>query len=476
MKKFPDNFLWGGAIAANQAEGAYLEGGKGLSIVDVLRVCNTDKQLGGIDRQRDEYPIEGVYYPNHNAIDFYHRYKEDLSLMEEMGFKVFRTSISWPRIFPTGEEDEPNEQGLIYYDKLFDEIKKKGMEPLVTISHYDTPLALFQKYNGWQSREMIHLFEKFCKTIFERYKNKVKYWLTFNEINNVHVFPYTACAMIAEGENRLNLVYQASHHMFVANAIANHLCHTLIPDSQIGVMISYSNIYPHTCKPEDVFETMILKRRSLFYSDVMLNGRYPTYFNRIKEENHLNLDIRQEDLSLIAQYPSDFLAMSYYRSTTYVAGTPQIGHTGGILGTKNPYLSTNDWGWQSDPLGLRSILNELYDRYHKPLFIAENGLGAYDKVEKDGSIHDNYRIDYLKEHLKAVREAIYDGVNVFGYTWWGPIDIVSAGTGEMEKRYGFVHVDLDNEGKGTGQRRRKDSFYWYQKCIATNGKSLDESL
>lgn len=473
MKKFPEKFLWGGAIAANQAEGAYLEDGKGLSIADVIRVGTTNPETGELFRQRDDNVVDGVYYPSHKAIDFYHKYSEDLTLMQEMGFNVFRTSIAWTRIFPTGEEDEPNEAGLKFYDDLFNEMLKRGMEPLVTISHYETPLPLFQKYNGWADRRLISLFEKYCRVIFERYKGKVKYWLTFNELNNVHVFPYTACATIAEGERKMDIIYQASHNMFVANAIANKLCHEIIPDAMIGTMLSYSAVYPNSCRPEDVFESMQLKRRSLLFTDVMVRGEYPSYFNRIKEEKSLSLHITNDDIQLIRQYPSDYIAISYYRSTTYIAGTPQIGHTGGILGTKNPYLKANEWGWQSDALGLRNVLNELYDRYRKPIFIAENGFGARDKVEDDG-IHDSYRIDYLKNHLKALREAIYDGVDIMGYTWWGPIDIVSAGTGEMEKRYGFIYVDLDNQGNGSGERRRKDSFYWYQKCIKTNGKSIDE--
>ncbi len=403
MKKFPEKFLWGGAIAANQAEGAYLAGGKGLSIADVIRVGTTNPETGELFRQRDDHVVDGIYYPSHKAIDFYHKYREDLTLMQEIGFNVFRTSIAWTRIFPTGEEDEPNEEGLKFYDDLFSEMLKRGMEPLVTISHYETPLPLFQKYNGWEDRRLISLFEKYCRVIFERYKGKVKYWLTFNELNNVHVFPYTACATIAEGKRKMDIIYQASHNMFVANAIANKLCHEIIPDAMIGTMLSYSAVYPNSCRPEDVFESMQLRRRSLFFTDVMVRGEYPSYFNRIREEKNLNLNITDDDIQLIRQYPSDYIAISYYRSTTYIAGTPQIGHTGGILGTKNPYLTANEWGWQSDALGLRNVLNELYDRYQKPIFIAENGFGARDKVEDDG-IHDPYRIDYLKNHLKALEK------------------------------------------------------------------------
>lgn len=389
-----------------------------------------------------------------------------------MGFKVFRTSIHWTRIFPTGKEEVPNEKGLQFYDDLFDELHKYGIEPLITISHYEMPYPLMEEYGGWRSRELIGLFEKYCRVIFERYKTKVKYWLTFNEINNMRRNPdYVGGVIVQPGENKMQAIYQASHNMFVANAKAVKLCHEMIPEAKIGVMCSLSNIYPNNCNPQAVFETMDCRRRSLFYPDVMLRGYYPSYIYRLWKENDVHVHMEKEDLELIEKYTNDFLAFSYYRTTTHEAGQPYFGDTGGDIGTPNPYLETSEWGWQIDPLGFRYTCNELWDRYQVPLFPVENGLGAKDVVE-NGEIHDPYRISYLESHLKALKEAIKDGVDIMGYTYWGPIDIVSAGTLQMAKRYGFIYVDKDDEGNGTLKRIKKDSFAWYKRVIETNGKEL----
>ena len=461
---FPENFLWGGAVSANQCEGAWDEGGKGI---DYASCCHHG--LGDLH----PFPTpDDMYHPSRTAIDFYHRYPEDIALFAEMGFKVFRTSISWTRIFPTGEETVPNEEGLAFYDRLFDELLKCGIEPLITISHYEMPWLLVTKYGSWRNRHLIDCFERYCKTIFERYKNKVKYWLTFNEINNMRRNPsYVGGILLEPGENKMQAIFQASHNMFVANAKAVRLCHEIIPDAKIGVMCSLSNIYPNNCDPECVFETQDVRRRSLFFPDVMLRGYYPTYVYRLWKENNVHVKMEDGDLDLIRQYRNDFLAFSYYRTTTHEAGQPYFGDTGGDIGTPNPYLKTSEWGWQIDPTGFRYTLNELWDRYQVPLFPVENGLGAKDIVE-NGKIHDPYRIDYLRKHLIALREAIRDGVDVMGYTYWGPIDIVSAGTFEMEKRYGFIYVDKDNEGNGTLKRIKKDSFDYYRNVIRTNGKEL----
>lgn len=469
MSDFPKNFLWGGAIAANQAEGAWNIDGKGISIVDVA-------QNGiGIFSNPDRTIDSGKYYPSHEAIDFFHYYEQDLDLMKELGLKCFRTSIAWTRIYPTGEEESPNEAGLVFYDKLFDAMIKRGIEPVVTISHYETPLILVEKYNGWESKTLITLFEKFCKTIFQRYKNKVKYWLTFNEMNTIHRIPYASGAIRLKGdiESELNMIYQASHNMFVANALANKLCSEIIPDAQIGIMLALSGVYPYTCKPKDVFGSYQLRRRSLFYADVMIRGQYPSYFNRIIEENNLKLSITEDEEILIRKYPSRMLAFSYYRTNTYEDGMPIIGDTGGIGTRGNPYLEQTEWGWEIDPLGLRYVCNELTDRYNVPLFIVENGLGRVDSISNDGKIYDEARIDYLKSHLLQISEAVKDGCDIVGYTWWGPIDIVSAGTGEMKKRYGFVYVDKDNDGEGSLKRIKKESFYVYKKIIETNGASIE---
>lgn len=462
---FPHNFLWGGAIAANQAEGAYLEGGKGLDISNCFP--------HGIKHEFDFEPHVDKFYPTHEAIDFYHRYREDLGLMQEMGFKVFRTSINWSRIFPNGDDEQPNEEGLKFYDNLFDEMHRRGMEPLVTLSHYETPLHLVHQYGSWRNRKLIDFFLRYCEVVFRRYGSKVKYWLTFNEINNMRRMPGAAGGIFfAEGEHHQQVVYQACHHMFVANSLAIKLCHEIIPDAKIGCMLSLSNTYPHTCRPEDVFETMELRRRSLLFGDVMIRGYYPSYMARIWDEEGVQVQMKDGDEDILRRYTADYLGFSYYRTSTHEYGQPFCGDTGGDQGTPNPYLETTPWGWQIDPLGLRYTLNELYDRWQIPLFVVENGLGQIDEPDERGEIHDTYRIDYLRRHLQALKDAIRDGVEVMGYTYWGPMDIVSAGTGEMKKRYGFVYVDRDNQGNGTMARRKKDSFAYYAKVIASNGEDL----
>lgn len=463
--EFPQEFLWGGAIAANQAEGAFLEDGKGLDISAGF--------AHGIKHQHDVAIDPDKFYPTHEAIDFYHRYKEDLALMQEMNFKVFRTSINWSRIYPNGDDEKPNEAGLQFYDDLFDEMERCGIQPIITLSHYEMPLHLVEKYGSWRNRQLIEFFLRYCETVFRRYQGKVKYWLTFNEINNLRRMPGAAGGIFfKEGENEQQVVYQASHHMFVANSLAIKLCHELCPDAKIGCMLSLSNIYPHTCNPQDVFETMELRRQSLLFGDVMIRGAYPNYMARIWAEAGVEIRTQPGDAAILKEYTADYLGFSYYRTSTHEYGKPFYGDTGGDQGTPNPYLETTPWGWQIDPLGLRFTLNELYDRYQIPLFVVENGLGQIDIPDKDGLIHDTYRIDYVKQHVQAIKEAIKDGVDVMGYTYWGPIDIVSAGTGEMQKRYGFIYVDRDNEGKGTLKRSKKDSFDWYAQVIASNGKGL----
>ena len=465
---FPKNFLWGGAIAANQAEGAYNEDGKGLSVADILAV--------GADRFKNvELEInENKYYPSHEAIDFYHTYKEDIRELSELGMKCFRTSIAWSRIFPNGDDKEPNEKGLEFYDNLFDELLKNGMELVITISHFETPLNLITKYGGWKNRKLIDFYVNYCTVIFNRYKNKVKYWMTFNEINHAHTLPLIAAAIVVkEDENKLQDIYQASHNMLVASAKAVIMGHEINKDFKIGCMLSLSPIYPASCKPEDVFESYELRRRSLFYSDIQMLGEYPSYFKRIAKENNINIEMEDEDIEILKKGACDYLGFSYYRSSLHEAGMKILGNTGGLLGKKNPYLSETKWGWPIDPLGLRYVCNELTDRYHKPLFIVENGVGAIDEVTEDGKIHDEERMEYLKKHVIMMNEAIEDGADIIGYTWWGPIDIVSAGTGEMKKRYGFVYVDKDNNGNGTLKRIKKDSYNYYKQIIATNGENLE---
>ncbi|MED4224920.1 glycoside hydrolase family 1 protein [Neobacillus cucumis] len=466
LKQFPKEFLFGGAIAANQAEGAWNVDGKGPSTTDVSN---------GIVGPVDDNVIEGKFYPSHEAIDFYHRYKEDIALMAEMGLQCFRTSIAWPRIFPNGDEEQPNEKGLQFYDDLFDELLKHGMEPVVTLSHYETPLHLANTYGGWDNRELIGFFTKFSEVVFKRYKNKVKYWMTFNEINNLHTIPFATGAFRPERkENPVQALYQAAHHQFVASALATKLCKEIIPDAKMGAMLSLSVPYPNTCHPDDVFETYQLRRRSLFFADVQIRGEYPRYIKRVWKEHNVEVHMEQGDEEIIRQYPVDYLGFSYYRSTTHKAGTKIIGNTGGIIGTPNPYLESTPWGWQIDPKGLRYVCNELYDRYQIPLFIVENGIGMDEGPNDNGKIIDDERIRYLDLHLTEILEAIEDGVEMMGYTWWGPIDIVSAGTGEMKKRYGFIYVDKDNDGNGTLDRKKKKSFDHYKEVIASRGKNLFE--
>jgi len=467
--KFPDDFLWGGAVAANQAEGAWNEDGKGVAVSDVVRG-------GFIAGTADATVDPAKRYPSHEAIDFYHRFREDVALFAEMGFKCFRTSIAWSRIFPNGDDAEPNEAGLAFYDALFDELRARGIEPVVTLSHYETPLRLVDDHGGWANRDLIGLFERYARVVLTRYGSKVRWWMAFNEINNAHIMPLAAAALRISKDTspaeRARLIYQASHNMFVASALAAKACRELVPGGRMGAMLSLSGVYPATCAPEDVFAAMQLRRRSLFFSDVLLRGAYPGYARRVFDEFDAAPDMRPGDLDLIAAHTCDYLGFSYYRTTTFKAGLPIVGHTGGLLGLDNPYLEKTEWGWQIDPQGFRYVCDELWDRYQKPLFVVENGLGGHDEIGRDGTVDDQPRIDYLNRHVRALAEAIGDGCEIIGYTWWGPIDIVSAGTGEMRKRYGFIHVDKDNEGRGTLKRTRKASFHHYRDLIRSNGRSV----
>lgn len=463
---FPENFLWGGAVAANQVEGAFLEDGKGLSTADVMP--------RGITGPIMEIP-EGEY-PSHEAIDFYHRYKEDIAMFAEMGFRCFRTSVAWTRIFPEGDEEIPNEEGIRFYEGLIDELLKYNIEPVITISHYEMPLGLAKKYGGWRSRKTIECYERYAKVLFERFKGKVKYWMTFNEINILAHYPFTGGGIILrEGEKKKQVQYQAAHHQFIASALAVKACHEIIPDAQIGCMLAYIPAYPLTSAPEDVFAALQGEREILMFGDVQARGGYPSYAAQFFKENEVVLEKEPGDDLILKSYPVDFIGFSYYMSRAVSANPEGKETTAGNLfgGVKNPYLPSSEWGWQIDPLGLRIALNLLYDRYQKPLFIVENGLGAADNLEADDTINDDYRINYLREHLLEVSKAIQDGVDLIGYTSWGPIDLISASTGEMKKRYGYIYVDKDNDGKGTLRRIKKKSFAWYKKVIASNGSDLD---
>lgn len=417
--------------------------------------------------------IEGLY-PKRWGSDFYHHYKEDIALYTEMRFKTFRMSIAWSRIFPNGDDATPNEAGLAFYDKVFNELNKYGIEPLVTLSHYEFPIHLITEYGGWKNRKVIDCFVHYAETVFNRYKDKVKYWLTFNEINIIGMTGYLSGGLLFD-DGKLNLqeMYQAAHHQFVASSLATKVGHEINPDFKIGCMLACMQAYPATCNPDDVMEEIKKDHENLFFSDVQVRGKYPSYAKHFFKENNIELKIADGDLEILEKYPVDFMLFSYYMSS--IARKQKSGEeTAGnlILSESNPYLEASDWGWQIDPVGLRITLNKLYDRYQVPLMVVENGLGALDKVEEDGSIHDQYRIDYLEYHVKQMYEAIEDGVDLMGYTWWGCTDLVSASTSEMSKCYGFVYVDADDQGNGSFDRSRKDSFFYYKDLIATRGANI----
>lgn len=468
--KFPENFLWGGAVAANQCEGAYLEDGKGLSIQDVMPQ--------GIKGAPTKVPTEDNM--KLVAVDFYHRYKEDIAMFAEMGFKVFRLSIAWSRIFPNGDDKEPNEEGLQFYDAVFDECHKYGMEPLVTISHYETPLHLAKEYDGWRSRKLIEYYVNFCKVIFERYKNKVKYWLTFNEINSVLHQPLISGGILTPKEELTKQdLYQAIHHELVASGKAVKLAHDIMPGAQVGCMILAMPTYPLTPNPDDVVAAMKAEQQNYFFADVQVRGTYPKYLDSYLAQEGVKIQMEPQDVEDLKN-TVDFISFSYYVSVCESAKKQESGEGNLIGGIPNPYLKASEWGWQIDPVGLRIVLNQFYDRYQKPLFIVENGLGAVDELVQDENgewtVKDDYRIDYMQKHLVEVGKALEDGVDVMGYTSWGCIDLVSASTAELKKRYGFIYVDRNDDGTGSLARYRKKSFYWYKDVIQSNGGILGAEL
>ena len=493
MSKFPKGFYWGGATAANQCEGAWNVGGRGPALTDVTTggTVNTPRYTTYIDKDGNpgKVPSMGItakipegakyavlpdtLYPNHDGIDFYHHYKEDIALFAEMGFNMFRMSISWSRIFPKGNETEPNREGLEFYRNVFLELKKYNIEPLVTISHYDDPLYMVEELGGWSSRKTIDYYLNYCKTIFNEYKGLVKYWLTFNEINCLVAFLTMGGDKVPD--EAYQEAYQKLHHQFIASAKAVKLAHEISPEYKVGNMICYLTSYPLTCDPKDVIKNMEHEQFAVDYcGDVQVRGAYPAYAKRLWDAHNVSIKMEPGDLETLAEGKVDFYTFSYYMTSCVTTHTDAEQTAGNLsMGGKNPYLQASDWGWQIDPDGLRYTLNKLYNRYQIPLMVVENGLGAYDTVEPDGSIHDSYRIDYFRKHIKALAEAVADGVDVRAYTPWGCIDLVSAGTGEMRKRYGFIYVNKQDDGTGDYSRSRKDSFFWYQKVIRSNGEDLD---
>lgn len=483
---FSKNFLWGGATSASQYEGAYLSGGKGLCTQDALtsgshtnprKITFITKEGEVKEAGRLDSLPEGAkgyidlekYYPSHNAVDFYGHFEDDIKLFAEMGFNCLRISFSWTRIYPNGT-DELNEKGLEFYDKVIDELLKYKIEPVITLNHFDMPIYLADNYDGWSSRQVVDYYTLFCETVFNRYKDKIIYWMTFNEINFLRSWIHIGIHNTDEQTK-----YQAAHHLLVASAKAVKLGHEINPNFKIGTMVCYIPSYPMTSKPEDVMENLIFQRQVEFYLDVQCKGYYPSH--KIKEFERKNIVIKKEinDDQIIKEGTVDYIAFSYYMSTASTTDkTAERTSGNNMMAYKNPYLEVSEWGWSVDPLGLRISLCQMYERYNLPLFIVENGLGAVDNLESDGSIKDNYRVDYLREHIKAMKDAVeLDGVDLMGYTPWGCIDLVSWGTGEMKKRYGFIYIDMDDNGNGTLQRLKKDSFYWYKKVIETNGDDLE---
>lgn len=472
---FPKDFLWGGATAANQCEGGIFEGGRGLANVDV---CPAGKDRNAVITGHMEMlkMDENHVYPAAEAIDFYHHFREDIQLFGQMGFKVYRMSIAWTRIFPNGDEEEPNPAGIQFYEDIFKECAKYGIQPLVTISHFDCPIGLIQKYGGWRSRRMIDFYLKLCRTLFERYKDYVTYWLTFNEINMILHAPFMGAGLcFGPGEDEEKIKYQAAHHELIASALATKLAHEINPENKVGCMFAAGSAYPYSCRPQDVWEALLTDQENYFFVDVQARGYYPGYAVKRLERKGAFPRFEPQDEEILREYPVDFISFSYYNSRCIAAPGGEHEEAEGNLfrSVKNPYLTFSEWGWPIDPMGLRITLNQVYDRYQKPLFIVENGLGAVDIPGKNGVIEDDYRIDYLREHIRAMKAAVEeDGVELLGYTSWAPIDLISAGTGEMKKRYGFIYVDKQEDGTGTLRRSKKKSFYWYQKVIRSNGEEL----
>lgn len=476
MTEFRKDFLWGGAVAAHQFEGAWQEGGKGISVADIMTTGSATET-----RTITDGVIAGKNYPNHEAIDFYHHYRDDIKLFAEMGFKCFRTSIAWTRIFPKGDEAEPNEEGLRFYDELFDECLKYDIQPIVTLSHFELPYHLVQEYGGWRNRKMIDFFVNFADACFKRYKDKVRYWITFNEINNQTGYNNEFCLYtnsgfkVAKGEDAERQMYQAAHYELVASSIAVQHGHSINPDFQIGCMMAMIPLYPLDSKPANIMMAEKAMQKRYWFTDVHVHGEYPSFMTSFLAKKGFIPDITAADRHNLKQGTVDYIGFSYYMSKTVKASADNLEYEYDDLSSdvQNPFLEASEWGWSVDPEGLRYGMNWFNDRYHLPQFIVENGFGSRDAVSADGQIHDDYRIDYLKRHIIEMKKAVEeDGIDLLGYTPWAAIDIVSAGTGQMEKRYGFIYVDKDDEGHGSLKRTRKDSFYWYKKVIASNGQDL----
>jgi len=475
MSGLSENFLWGGATAANQAEGGYDKDGRGLSNVDVIPWGPDRRSVSAGTRKMLDFE-EGYYYPAKEAIDMYSHYLDDIKLFAEMGFKTYRMSLSWTRIFPNGNDSTPNENGLQFYENIFKELRKYNIEPLVTLTHFDVPIHLIKEYGAWRNRKMIDFYENYCRTVFTRYKGLVNYWLTINEINMLLHAPFVGAGLAFEkDEDEQQVKYQAAHHQLLASAIATRIAHEINPENKVGCMLAGGNNYPYSCRPEDYKKAIDYDRDNYFFIDVQARGKYPSYAMKKFEREGITIKMEEGDAAILQAGVVDFISFSYYSSRVVATKPVENAETSGNIyrSIKNPYLPSSEWGWQIDPLGLRNSLNVLYDRYQKPLFIVENGLGAIDTPDENGVINDDYRIEYIREHIKAFKAAVVeDGVELWGYTTWGCIDLVSASTGEMSKRYGFIYVDRDDQGNGTLNRSKKKSFEWYKQVIESNGEQL----
>lgn len=473
-------FLWGGATAANQLEGAYDQDGRGMSIADVFRYYERDQRKAA----KKELTLEEITllasdtagnFPKRRGIDFYHHYQEDIALLAELGIKALRISFSWSRIFPRGDEQEPNEAGLLFYERVIHELLDHQIEPIVTLSHFETPLALAVDYGGWANYQLVEFYLRYCDAVFRRFQGNVRYWMSFNEINAALEIPFKGSALVySEDKDYETRKHQALYHQLLASAKATHCLHAIDPQAKMGCMIASFTTYPETCHPKDVLKALQENRAYYLYLDVQADGTYPAWYWKQLEQQGIQVHTTEEELDILRRNPVDYISFSYYMSLTATHEEGRAGGEGNLKGgVDNPYLEQSDWGWAIDPLGLRITMNEIYYRYHKPILISENGFGAYDQLEENGCIHDSYRIAYLASHLQEVQQAIeLDGVDCFGYLSWSPIDMISAGTSEMSKRYGFVYVDLDDEGNGSGNRYKKDSFYWYQQFIEAQDSFL----
>lgn len=470
----PETFLWGGATAANQCEGAYQADGRGLANVDVIP-AGEDRMQVMLGRKKMLEPDSTHFYPAMKGIGLYDNYKEDIALFAEMGFKCYRMSIAWTRIFPNGDEQEPNEAGLRFYQNVFEECHRYGIEPVVTITHFDCPIHLIKTYGGWKNPKMIEFYKNLVTVLITRFQGLVKYWITFNEINMILHLPFMGAGLVfEEGENEIRTKYLAAHHELLASAWATKIAHEIDPENQVGCMLAAGMVYPYTCNPKDVWKGMTQDRENYMFIDVQTRGYYPSYAKKLFEREGIELQLTTEDEQILRENTVDFVSISYYSSRCTSADPAMETMAGNAFDTvKNPYLETSEWGWLIDPLGLRITLNDLYDRYQKPIFIVENGLGAMDVPDENGYVEDDYRISYLRDHLAAMKDAVeLDGVELLGYTMWGPIDLVSASTGGMKKRYGFIYVDQNDDGSGSRKRYKKKSFAWYKKVITSNGEDL----